>query len=243
MRTRALVLGLCLGTSCALAASNSPSIMLGQINSKIVPNANGGITAGVLSPVLTGMVGLVPASPTPNGVMVYDAQGNPIATTTLPSGLGIPSPNITGANITFGANPIFPSCAVNTIVQGNGASPLICSTSLPSGLVFVGAKLTSPTLTSAVIKGGLSLNGFVSGVTTLSPQPTGTGSLTLPAGSDTLVGLISVDILQNKTMIAPALGVPISVDLTNAINLPVSALPAIAALTNALSLNKNFGGY
>ena len=71
--------------------------------------------------------------------------------------------------------------------------------------------------------GGLAMKNATSGTVTLSP-PTGalgTVTVTVPAATDTLVNLNSVQTLTNKTLTSPilttpALGTPSSVTLTNA---------------------------
>lgn len=50
------------------------------------------------------------------------------------------------------------------------------------------------------------LDGSVSGSTTIVPQATASGTLSLPAATDTLVGRATTDTLTNKTLTSPVLG-------------------------------------
>ncbi|SRR6266481_577718 len=67
-----------------------------------------------------------------------------------------------------------------------------------SGLVVLG---TSPSLTTPAIgSGGFTLAGSTSGTTTVKASTTASGTLTLPAATDQLVGRATTDTLTNKTI-------------------------------------------
>jgi len=64
--------------------------------------------------------------------------------------------------------------------------------------------------------GDIILAGSTSGsITVAPPAVAGSGTLTLPTGTDTLVGLAATQTLTNKTLTAPALGTPASGNLAN----------------------------
>jgi hypothetical protein len=72
-----------------------------------------------------------------------------------------------------------------TAVTGTGAAVLATSPSL-----------VTPTIGSA----GAAFSGSTSGATTVAASATASGTLTLPAATDTLVGKATTDILTNKTL-------------------------------------------
>lgn len=77
----------------------------------------------------------------------------------------------------------------------------------------------------------ISVAGDTSGSITISaPLVAGSGTLTLPAVTDTLVGLAATQTLTNKTLTTPNLGTPSTLVLTNATGLASAAMPAGSVL-------------
>ena len=75
------------------------------------------------------------------------------------------------------------------------------------------------------------VSGDTSGAITISaPAISGTNTLTLPAVTDTLVGLAATQTLTNKTLTTPHLGTPSTLVLTNATGLAAAAMPAGSVL-------------
>ena len=80
------------------------------------------------------------------------------------------------------------------------------------------------------------LAGSTSGSITVSaPAISGSNTLTLPAVTDTLVGLAATQTLTNKTLTAPALGTPASGNLASCTGYPVVVSSKTITSTRSLA--------
>jgi hypothetical protein len=147
----------------------------------------------------------------------FTATTNPAVTDDGTKGYGAGSLwGNTSANTLYWCESNATGAAVWNQVAGTGSGDML----LASAQTVTGAK----TFNDAT----LVLAGSTSGTLTLHAiAVAGTGSLTFPAGTDTLVGKATTDTLTNKTltsptMTTPVLGTPASGTLTNCTGLPVS---------------------
>lgn len=87
----------------------------------------------------------------------------------------------------------------STVTVKAGYSSIVYLDGAGSGAA-VKEVLTALKLTGVIESTGAVLNGATSGSTTLSPTAIASGTLTLPAATDTLVGRATTDTLTNKTI-------------------------------------------
>ena len=80
-------------------------------------------------------------------------------------------------------------------------------------------------------------SGSSSGSTTLAASATASGTLTLPATTDTLVGKATTDTLTNKTLTAPIIS---TISNTGTLTLPTSTDTLVARATSDTLTNKFF---
>ena len=179
-----------------------------------------------------------------------------VATQRIPFAAGIDSSLVTdatntttGSIITAGGIGVAKALFVGTTANIAGTTTLagVTATSITdSGTLGVtGATTLSSTLgvTGLTTLGvtGANFPGSTSGTATLvAPAIAGTPTLTLPTTTDTLVGQSTVDTLTNKTLVAPALGTPVSGDLTNCTGTPLSWTQIGATGTASASATLDF---
>jgi hypothetical protein len=112
-------------------------------------------------------------------------------------------------------------------VQANGVDVVTTSgTQTLTSKTLTSPSLTTPTIGSA----GTNLSGSSSGTTILKAAATASGTLTLPAATDTLVGKDTTDTLTNKT---------ISGSSNTLTNIPTSALALNGATSVSVAANES----
>ena len=196
--------------------------------------------------------------PTNSAVVSFTSGGTAQASTTLPSGLTIPSPTVTG---TLGGSGVVPNAALaNSAITVGATSQALGSTITNLNAVNVGPSTpgtgafttlaASSTFTTAVTGGGVqclhaSNTGIVTGTGADCGGAVVVGTTTIGSGTTTRILFDSAGVLgeyvisgtgnvcmtTNCSMTTPALGTPSAAVLTNGTGLPLSGLLAQAADT------------
>jgi len=114
---------------------------------------------------------------------------------------------------------------VSSLGDGSAATPVLAFSADPDtgiyrvgtntlGIAAGGARVASFASAgmqlgvAGALLGALILAGSTSGTTTLQPNVAASGTLTLPAATDTLVGRATTDTLTNKTLTSPSINTP-----------------------------------
>jgi hypothetical protein len=177
------------------------------------------------------------------GSSIYRLEGNVgIGTSTLPQKLTVLGNVSAGqfiSTVTSGTAPL----VVLSDTQVTNLNASFLRGKLPPTGDIVGTTdtqtltnktLTSPTINTAIIGSvGITFNGSTSGTTTLQASATASGTLTLPAATDTLTGKATTDTLTNKTIAA---GSNTITGLTN------TNLSGSAGISNANLANSTISG-
>lgn len=113
-----------------------------------------------------------------------------------------------------------------------------------SGLAAGTAVIVNPSGTGLInTTGKLALAGdfTTTGAFAVTLAASAAVTLTLPAVSGTLATLAGTETLSNKTLVAPALGVPVSGDLTNCTDLPAASIVAGTMASGMTLVAPNLG--
>ncbi len=132
---------------------------------------------------------------------------------------------------------------LKVLVNGSGASAQTESM-LADFLIGISPVSVASIRKDGLITGsGLRVTGLSSGSTTLAAATTASGTLTLPAATDTLVGKATTDNLTNKTLIAPVLSGSITGTYTLA-GTPTITAPTISSpvLSGTVTGTYSLGG-
>ena len=95
-------------------------------------------------------------------------------------------------------NKTFDTAATGNLLKINGNTVTGYTGSSANAVLATG-----PTITSLTANSGITLSGSSSGTTLLVPTGVASGTLTLPAATDTLIGRATSDTLSNKVLTAP----------------------------------------
>ena len=204
--------GVTLSLPQSIATSSSPTFATVTHSTSGVFNGStsGAITLQAAATAGTNTITL----PATTGTVVTTGDSGTVTNTMLAGSianakLANSSVTVNGTAISLGSSGTITANTTNALTIGTGLSG---SSFNGSGAVTIaidstvatltGAQtLTNKTLTSPVIGGtGAVYNGSTSGTTTLLASATASGTLTLPAATDTLVGKATTDTLTNKTI-------------------------------------------
>ena len=160
-----------------------------------------------------------------SGTTTVAASGVASGLLTLPTGNDTLVGRATTDTLT---NKTFDTAGAGNVLRVNGTT--VSSTTGSGAVVLATAPaISSPTISGATLSspaigaGGATFAGSTSGTTTVQAASAASGTLTLPAATDTLVGRATTDTLTNKTIGAAGLPLAGSTSGTTTIVAPAAA--------------------
>lgn len=199
------------GSPCAPPLANTvfqDSALTIPLSNPLQADANGNYPQFAVAP---GTYTVTESAPGYSGfsyqLQISCVSGGACTVGTLTAGSAVISGNISAGSITVGgafAASTFNATTYQVSGVGQSGTGPLCST--------VSCVMTTPAITSAALttpaigSAGGTFAGSTSGTTTLKASATASGTLTLPAATDTLMGKATTDIETNKTLITPTSG-------------------------------------
>ncbi|MCP1969909.1 MULTISPECIES: hypothetical protein [Bradyrhizobium] len=195
-----------------------------QLNANVVQSvvSDTNVVGAISNQTLTlSWSGVLSASRGGFGVNVNASTGVPVFSAGVPTF----APTTGTGNAVLATSPTISNPTISSINSAiaiqflNGAN----AQQADVGALVVAANYSATPPTNGIYtQGGVAFAGSSSGTTQVNAAVAASGTLTLPAVTDTLVGQSAAQTLSNKTLVAPALGTPASGTLTNCTGLPVS---------------------
>lgn len=207
--------------SFSTTGSGSLSFGLSGITSLVLPTSgtllttagNGSALTGITSSQISGLA----ASATTNTTNASNITSGTLSVNRFNSGTGASSSTyLSGAGT-------WTTPATGVSGGGAGQIPVFNSATTITTSTYLTISGSVLNLNSSGTGAEIGLGGSTSGSTTLKPSATASGTLTLPAATDTLVGRSTTDTLSNKTLVAPVLGAATGTSLSVSATLQTGA--------------------
>lgn len=218
------------GTSSTLAVADGKTF---TVSSTLTLAGTDGTT--ITFPGTSATIARTDAANTFTGVQTFSTPiaSTSVATMTATVGGGVPTPPNNTSTFLRGDGTFAAPAGSGTVNAGTAGQLTYYASSAAAVSGNANATISAGALTlgvAASVIGQLLLANTSSGVTTLSPGATSAGTLTLPTGTDTLIGKATTDTLTNKTYDTAGTGNTLKINGTT-----VSAVVGTGAVVLATS--------